>query len=182
MHVRCLLGASVSRNATSAPALRSLSCLLPAVLKCKCSCQLPNGQPLGIACASPVCAKASLCTKKMCLVFIGIENVEHKKLQQCPEIAAVIAAGCADVQVHLSPSEWAISGHCMCNLFTCNMVNVASSAVCIVLKLFSVMLQLQPLTPLVDEFASRLFGELDYVQEGLSAEKFQVGGTLSLPC
>lgn len=37
------------------------------------------------------------------------------------------------------------------------------------------MLQLQPLTPLVDEFASRLFGELDYVQEGLSAEKFQVG-------
>ncbi|KAK9903264.1 hypothetical protein WJX75_001146 [Coccomyxa subellipsoidea] len=34
-------------------------------------------------------------------------------------------------------------------------------------------LQLQPLTPLVDEFASRLFGELDYVQEGLSAEKFQ---------
>ena len=36
-------------------------------------------------------------------------------------------------------------------------------------------LQLQPLTPLVDEFASRLFGELDYVQEGLSAEKFQVG-------
>lgn len=36
-------------------------------------------------------------------------------------------------------------------------------------------LQLQPLTPLVDEFAARLFGELDYVQEGLSAEKFQVG-------
>ncbi|EIE23034.1 ABC1-domain-containing protein [Coccomyxa subellipsoidea C-169] len=34
-------------------------------------------------------------------------------------------------------------------------------------------LQVRPLTPLVDEFASRLFGELDYVQEGLSAEKFQ---------
>ena len=66
----------------------------------------------------------------------------------------------------------------MCNLFTCNVVNLASLAVCIVLILFSVMLQLQPLTPLVDEFASRLFGELDYVQEGLSAEKFQVGGTL----
>lgn len=26
--------------------------------------------------------------------------------------------------------------------------------------------------PLVDEFAARLFGELDYVQEGRSAEKF----------
>ncbi len=33
----------------------------------------------------------------------------------------------------------------------------------------------QPLVPLVDEFAARLFGELDYVQEGKSAEKFQVG-------
>lgn len=30
----------------------------------------------------------------------------------------------------------------------------------------------QPLVPLVDEFAARLFGELDYVQEGRSAEKF----------
>jgi hypothetical protein len=68
------------------------------------------------------------------------------------------------------------------NLFMCNMINLASSAVCIALKFFSVMLQLQPLTPLVDEFASRLFGELDYVQEGLSAEKFQVGGTLFLSC
>jgi hypothetical protein len=34
----------------------------------------------------------------------------------------------------------------------------------------------QPLVPLVDEFAARLFGELDYVQEGKSCEKFQVGG------
>ena len=32
----------------------------------------------------------------------------------------------------------------------------------------------QPLVPLVDEFAARLFGELDYVQEGRNAEKFQV--------
>ncbi|KAI8476423.1 MAG: ABC1 family-domain-containing protein [Monoraphidium minutum] len=31
----------------------------------------------------------------------------------------------------------------------------------------------QPLVPLVDEFAARLFGELDYVQEGKSCEKFQ---------
>jgi hypothetical protein len=31
----------------------------------------------------------------------------------------------------------------------------------------------QPLVPLVDEFAARLFGELDYVQEGRSAERFQ---------
>lgn len=31
----------------------------------------------------------------------------------------------------------------------------------------------QPLVPLVDEFAARLFGELDYVQEGKNAEKFQ---------
>ncbi|KAL4858875.1 Protein ACTIVITY OF BC1 COMPLEX KINASE 3 [Chlorella vulgaris] len=30
----------------------------------------------------------------------------------------------------------------------------------------------QPLVPLVDEFAARLFGELDYIQEGKSAEKF----------
>lgn len=30
----------------------------------------------------------------------------------------------------------------------------------------------QPLVPLVDEFAARLFGELDYVQEGKHAEKF----------
>ena len=30
----------------------------------------------------------------------------------------------------------------------------------------------QPLVPLVDEFAARLFGELDYVQEGKNAEKF----------
>ncbi|PSC69892.1 putative aarF domain-containing kinase chloroplastic [Micractinium conductrix] len=30
----------------------------------------------------------------------------------------------------------------------------------------------QPLVPLVDEFAARLFAELDYVQEGKSAEKF----------
>lgn len=30
----------------------------------------------------------------------------------------------------------------------------------------------QPLTPLVDEFAARLFAELDYVQEGKSCEKF----------
>ena len=36
------------------------------------------------------------------------------------------------------------------------------------------MLQLQPLLPLVDEFAARLFGELDYVQEGKNAERFQV--------
>lgn len=34
--------------------------------------------------------------------------------------------------------------------------------------------QLQPLTPLVDEFASRLFGELDYMAEGRHAEKFAV--------
>ena len=32
----------------------------------------------------------------------------------------------------------------------------------------------QPLVPLVDEFAARLFGELDYVAEGRSCEKFQV--------
>ncbi|GBF89170.1 aarF domain-containing protein, chloroplastic [Raphidocelis subcapitata] len=31
----------------------------------------------------------------------------------------------------------------------------------------------QPLVPLVDEFAARLFGELDYVQEGRNAERFQ---------
>lgn len=31
----------------------------------------------------------------------------------------------------------------------------------------------QPLAPLVDEFAARLFGELDYEQEGRSCEKFQ---------
>ncbi|KAL3145629.1 hypothetical protein ABBQ32_003173 [Trebouxia sp. C0010 RCD-2024] len=30
----------------------------------------------------------------------------------------------------------------------------------------------QPLVPLVDEFAQRLFGELDYIQEGKSCEKF----------
>lgn len=30
----------------------------------------------------------------------------------------------------------------------------------------------QPLTPLVDEFAGRLFGELDYISEGKNAEKF----------
>ncbi len=30
----------------------------------------------------------------------------------------------------------------------------------------------QPLVPLVDEFAMRLFGELDYIQEGHSCEKF----------
>lgn len=30
----------------------------------------------------------------------------------------------------------------------------------------------QPLVPLVDEFAARLFGELDYVQEGHNCEKF----------
>ena len=33
--------------------------------------------------------------------------------------------------------------------------------------------QIQPLTPLVDEFAARLFTELDYVQEGANAERFQ---------
>lgn len=32
--------------------------------------------------------------------------------------------------------------------------------------------QLQPLVPLVDEFAGRLFGELDYVAEGHNCEKF----------
>ena len=31
----------------------------------------------------------------------------------------------------------------------------------------------QPLAPLVDEFAARLFGELDYIAEGQSAEKFE---------
>lgn len=31
----------------------------------------------------------------------------------------------------------------------------------------------QPLVPLVDEFAGRLFGELDYVQEGKNCERFQ---------
>jgi len=31
----------------------------------------------------------------------------------------------------------------------------------------------QPLTPLVDEFAGRLFAELDYVQEGHNCERFQ---------
>jgi predicted unusual protein kinase regulating ubiquinone biosynthesis (AarF/ABC1/UbiB family) len=37
----------------------------------------------------------------------------------------------------------------------------------------------QPLVPLVDEFAARLFAELDYVAEGRNAEKFQVGGWVS---
>jgi hypothetical protein len=32
----------------------------------------------------------------------------------------------------------------------------------------------QPLVPLVDEFASRLFAELDYMAEGRNAERFQV--------
>lgn len=32
----------------------------------------------------------------------------------------------------------------------------------------------QPLVPLVDEFAARLFAELDYEAEGKNAEKFQV--------
>lgn len=32
----------------------------------------------------------------------------------------------------------------------------------------------QPLVPLVDEFASRLFAELDYVQEGHNCERFRV--------
>ena len=41
-----------------------------------------------------------------------------------------------------------------------------------------VRLQIQPLTPLVDEFAGRLFGELDYIQEGLNAERFQVSALL----
>lgn len=50
----------------------------------------------------------------------------------------------------------------------------SSERCCHVLKLLLFFVQLQPLTPLVDEFASRLFGELDYVQEGLNAEKFQV--------
>ena len=31
----------------------------------------------------------------------------------------------------------------------------------------------QPLVPLVDEFAGRLFGELDYCAEGRNAERFQ---------
>lgn len=30
----------------------------------------------------------------------------------------------------------------------------------------------QPLVPLVDEFAARLFGELDYIAEGRNCEKF----------
>jgi aarF domain-containing kinase len=30
----------------------------------------------------------------------------------------------------------------------------------------------QPLTPLVDEFAARLFGELDYINEGKNCERF----------
>lgn len=33
--------------------------------------------------------------------------------------------------------------------------------------------QTQPLVPLVDEFAGRLFAELDYMQEGRNAERFQ---------
>ena len=37
----------------------------------------------------------------------------------------------------------------------------------------------QPLVPLVDEFASRLFAELDYVAEGNNAERFQV--TAAMP-
>ena len=40
--------------------------------------------------------------------------------------------------------------------------------------------QIQPLVPLVDEFAGRLFSELDYVQEGKNAELFEVHTTLSL--
>ena len=32
--------------------------------------------------------------------------------------------------------------------------------------------KLQPLVPLVDEFAGRLFAELDYIQEGKNCEKF----------
>ena len=38
-------------------------------------------------------------------------------------------------------------------------------------------MQLQPLLPLVDEFAARLFGELDYIQEGHNAERFQASGS-----
>jgi hypothetical protein len=34
----------------------------------------------------------------------------------------------------------------------------------------------QPLVPLVDEFAAKLFSELDYVAEGKNAERFQVIG------
>jgi len=40
-------------------------------------------------------------------------------------------------------------------------------------KVLSMLRQIpQPLVPLVDEFAMRLFGELDYIQEGHSCEKF----------
>lgn len=39
----------------------------------------------------------------------------------------------------------------------------------------------QPLVPLVDEFAARLFGELDYMQEGRNAERFQAGRRAALP-
>lgn len=40
----------------------------------------------------------------------------------------------------------------------------------------------QPLVPLVDEFAARLFAELDYVQEGKNAEKFQVSSNAHTTC
>lgn len=40
----------------------------------------------------------------------------------------------------------------------------------------------QPLVPLVDEFASRLFSELDYVQEGHNCERFNVCPDSALSC
>ena len=58
------------------------------------------------------------------------------------------------------PREWL--GRCICT------VNFAAAE-----AVMSCALQIsQPLTPLVDEFAGRLFGELDYVQEGQNCERF----------
>ena len=43
-------------------------------------------------------------------------------------------------------------------------------------------MQIQPLTPLVDEFAARLFGELDYLAEGKNAERFAVRTSHAFLC
>lgn len=53
----------------------------------------------------------------------------------------------------------------------CVCCRVLCCCCCVVLLLLQVS---QPLVPLVDEFAARLFGELDYVAEGKNAERFQV--------
>lgn len=80
-------------------------------------------------------------------------------------------------ETHSAPCPALSPVHCVHDLAACRCCNPwwMSWSPCKLCALRAVQVS-QPLVPLVDEFASRLFGELDYVQVGWAGGIEWVGG------